>query len=132
MVQTPLLTDLWVTTTWKKYLQTIEDPACEKAKGYYYNSQMRIEMLPVGPSHADDNGILAILINLTGVVQGIPLKVLVNCSYRKVGIRECQPDLSYYVGDRARLAPQGNAIVNLDITPPPNLAIEIAATSLAG
>jgi len=35
------------------------------------------------------------------------------------------------VGDRATLAPQGRAIANLDDTPPPDLAIEIADSSLA-
>ncbi|UBF27440.1 hypothetical protein K9N68_05690 [Kovacikia minuta CCNUW1] len=52
MVQTPLRTDKWVVATWEEYLQAIEALACENAKGYYYNSQMRIEMLPVGPSRS--------------------------------------------------------------------------------
>lgn len=61
-----------------------------------------------------------------------------NCSYRKTGIREAQPDASYYVGDaalqplheRATLAPQGSTITNLDETPAPDLAIEVADSSL--
>ncbi len=52
------------------------------------------------------------------------------CSYRKPGVREAQPDVSYYLGERALLAPQGSSVVNLDQVPPPDLAIEIADTSL--
>ncbi|MFB2894602.1 Uma2 family endonuclease [Aerosakkonemataceae cyanobacterium BLCC-F50] len=53
------------------------------------------------------------------------------CSYQKTGVREAQPDISYYVGDRSQLAPTGSTVVNLDQFPPPDLAIEIADTSLA-
>lgn len=47
-----------------------------------------------------------------------------------MGVRECQPDASYYVGERAKLAPQGSSVVDLAQTPPPDLAIEVASTSL--
>jgi Uma2 family endonuclease len=47
-----------------------------------------------------------------------------------VGIRECQPDISYYVGDRTQNAPQSSAIVDLDESFPPDIVIEIADTSL--
>jgi Uma2 family endonuclease len=130
MLQTPLLMDTWVTATWEEYLENLEDPTCEKAKGYYYDGQMRLEMSPVGPDHANDNGILVVLINLFGIVKGLPLIGLINCSYRKPGKQECQPDLSYYIGERAQSAPKGNTIANLNTTQPPDLAIEIAATSL--
>jgi Uma2 family endonuclease len=39
--------------------------------------------------------------------------------------------LSYYIGDRVSFAPQGSSVVDLDSTPAPDLAIEIADTSLA-
>jgi Uma2 family endonuclease len=130
MLQTPLLMDTWVTATWEEYLQSLEDPAYGKAKGYYYDGQMRLEMSPFGPNHADDNSIIVVLINLFGIVKGLPLRGLVNCSYRKPGQQDCQPDLSYYIGERVQFAPKGNAIANLNQVPPPDLAIEIAATSL--
>lgn len=60
---------------------------------------MRVEMLPVGHDQARDDGTIALVVNLFGIANAIPLKVLPNCSYRKAGVSECQPDLSYYLGD---------------------------------
>ncbi|MBD2119395.1 Uma2 family endonuclease [Trichocoleus sp. FACHB-262] len=130
-VQTTLPTNIWVSATWEEYEQAIASPAYTKAKGYYHNGQMRIEMSPVGPNHATDNSLIDILVNLFGIAKGLPMRSLSNCSYRKRGVRECQPDLSYYIGDRASLSPQGSSVVDLDSTPAPDLAIEIADTSLA-
>lgn len=130
-LQTKLPTDTWVVATWDEYIQAIEDPVYEKAKCYYYNGQVRIEMPPVGPDHADDNGIVALLIYSFGIAKAIKMRVKVNCSYRKTGVRECQPDISYYIGERVKLAPTGSSVVNLDNNQPPDLAIEIADTSLS-
>lgn len=129
-LQTKLPTDTWVTASWDEYIQTIEDPVYTKAKGYYYNGQMRIEAMGVGPDHASDNNIIAFAVTLFCTLNRIPLKGLINCSYRKTGVRECQPDISYYIGDRVKLAPQGSSIVDLDALAAPDLAIEIADTSL--
>ena len=129
-LQTKLPTDTWVTATWDEYIRAIEDPAYAKAKGYYYNGQMRIEAMGVGPDHASDNHIIAFAITLFCTLNRIPLQGLINCSYRKTDVRECQPDISYYVGERVQLAPQGSSIADLDAIAPPDLAIEIADTSL--
>ena len=43
-LQIKLPTDTWVVASWDEYVQVIEDPAYEKAKGYYHNGQLRIEM----------------------------------------------------------------------------------------
>ncbi len=130
-LQTKLPTDTWVDCPWDEFIQVIEDPAYEKAKCYYHNGQSRIEMSPVGPNHSLDNGLIVILVNLFGIAKGIPLKLLINCSYRKPGVREAQPDASYYIGERVQLAPKGSSVANLDSNAPPDLAIEIADTSLA-
>lgn len=125
-----LSTDVWVVAPWDDYIQAIGDPVYEKARGYYYDGQLRIEMSPVGPDHSRNHTIILFAINLFGTIKGIPLNGLDNCTYRKVGVRECQPDASYYVGERAKLAPQGSSVVDLGQTPPPDLAIEVASTSL--
>lgn len=130
-LQTQIPTDAWVLATWDEYIQAIEDPAYEKAKGYYHNGQLRIEMPPVGPDHADDNGIMVVLVNLFGIAKGIRMRLKVNCSYRKTGVREAQPDASYYVGERVQLAPTGSSVVDLENNQPPDLAIEVADTSLS-
>jgi Uma2 family endonuclease len=130
-LQIKVPTDTWVVATWDEYIQAIEDPAYEKAKGYYHNGQLRIEMPPVGPDHADDNGIIVILIYNFAVAKRIRMRLKVNCSYRKPGLREVQPDASYYIGERVQLAPKGSSVVDLDNNDPPDLAIEIADTSLS-
>ncbi|WP_254567667.1 Uma2 family endonuclease [Oscillatoria sp. HE19RPO] len=131
LLKTEFLTDVWVTATWDEYLDTLENPAYPQAKGYYYNGQGKIEMSAVGCNHAEDNGMLALLVNLWGMAKSIPMRVQVNCTYRQSGKKECQPDLSYYIGDRVKLSPKGIAAVDLDKNSPPDLAIEIAVTSLA-
>ncbi len=130
-LQPKLSTDIWTNATWKQFLASVEDPDYAKAKGYYFNGQMKIETVGVGPDHAGDNGIIHVAVTLFCALKGIPLKGLINCSYRKTELREAQPDSSYYVADRTALAPQGGSIVNLDQSPPPDLAIEIADSSLS-
>lgn len=129
--QIQLPTDTWIDATWEEYIGAIAHPVYEKAKGYYHNGQLRIEMPPVGSEHARDNGIIVVAVNLFGIIKNIPLNLLVNCSYRKTGIRECQPDASYYIGERADLAPRGASIVDLNNNSAPDLVIEVANTSLA-
>jgi Uma2 family endonuclease len=129
-LQTSLLSETWIATPWDEYVQLIEDPAYAKAKGYYYQGHMRLEMLPVGFDHAKDHSVLAFAINLFTSLKNIPLTLVDSCSYRKTGLRECQPDLSCYIGNRANSIPSGTNIVNLDRYPAPDLAIEISKTTL--
>ena len=130
-LQTKLPTDTWVVATWDEYIQAIEDPAYEKAKGYYHNGHLRIEMPPVGSDHASDHTIIIFAVNLFATLKGIPLNGRDNCTYRKAGVQECQPDVSYHIGDRAQVIPWGTSIIDLDVYPLPDLVIEIANTSLA-
>lgn len=129
-LQTKLPTDTWVVASWDEYVQVIE-LAYEKAKGYYYNGQLRIEMSPIGSDHASDHTIIIFAVNLFATLKGIPVNGRDNCTYRKAGVQECQPDVSYYIGDNAQVIPWGTTIVNLDHYPPPDLVIEVANTSLA-
>ncbi|MEG3845860.1 Uma2 family endonuclease [Microcoleus sp. herbarium19] len=130
-LKTKLPTDTWVVATWEEFIAMADDPAYNKAKCYYRNGQMRIETMSVGPDHSRDNAIALFAINLFCTIKGISLNGLDNCSYRKTGVRECQPDLSYYIGTRSQLAPQGTSIASLDVTPPPDLVIEVADSTLA-
>lgn len=130
-LQTKFPTDSWVVASWDEYVQAIASPGHEEAKGYYHNGKLRIEMTPVGHDHASDNTVITLAVSLFGMVKSIPLKGLTNCTYRKLGTQEGQPDVSYYVGEKAQIIPWGTSIIDLDRYPPPDLAIEIAKTSLA-
>jgi Uma2 family endonuclease len=131
-LQTELPMDTWIVATWDEYTQAIANPIYQKAKGYYHDGQLRIEISPIGPDdHSRNHTIILFAVNLFGTIKAIPLNGLDNCTYRKEGIRECQPDVSYYIGEQAKLAPQGSSVVDLAQNPPPDLTIEVANTSLA-
>jgi Uma2 family endonuclease len=129
-LQEKLTTNTWIKTDWAKYISTIESPEHEQHQGYYYNGYMRIEDMPTGADHASDNGLIYLAITLFCMVKGIPIQGLIGCSYRKFGIRECQPDISFYIDNKANLSPTGKSVVNLDEQAIPNLVIEISNTTL--
>jgi Uma2 family endonuclease len=58
-LQTPIPTDTWVTATWDEYIQLVSNPIYDKAKCYYHQGQLRIEMPPVGHDHSSDNTVIS-------------------------------------------------------------------------
>lgn len=129
LVQIPI--DTWIAASWEEYLQTIEQPEYEKAKSYYHDRRFRIEITPLGHDHAADNTIANTAVALLCIAKSIPAKGLTNCTFRKAGVREAQPDLSYYLNENAEIVPWGTAIIDLDRFPAPDLVIEIANSSLS-
>ena len=127
---TKLASDTWITATWDEYIQATEDPQYQKAKFYYNQGKLRIEMVPLGHDHACDHTIIAYAINLYASLKGIDLNGSDHCPYRKTGHQDAQPDLSYYIGETVAAIPYGTSIVNLDQYPSPTLIVEIANTSL--
>lgn len=130
-LQIKIPSDRWISATWDEYIQTIENPIYAKAKSYYYQGKLRIEMSPVGHDHARDNTLIATAISIFCSLKNIDSNGLTNCTYRKIGLQEIQPDISYYLADNANIIPWGTSIIDLDTYPPPDLVIEIANTSLA-
>ncbi len=130
-IQTKIPTETWVAVSWDEYIQIIENPAYKKAKGYYYNGRMRIEMSALGNDHSLDHALVILAVSNYAAIKGIPMNGRDNCTYRKTGCTESQPDVSYYIGDNADAIPYSTSIISLDEFPPPNLVIEVANTSLA-
>jgi Uma2 family endonuclease len=126
-----LVINTWAIATWDEFLKNIENPAHVKAKGYYHNGKYRIEMTPIGNEHSQDHSIINHVVYLYATLRNIPLTGKDNCSYRQVGLKEFQPDLSYYVGNNANAIPWGVGVVDLNEYPVPDLVIEVANTSLA-
>ena len=124
-------TETWVDSSWDNYLQVLETLPDEKGKSYYYHQQYRIEMSPLGNSHASDHSLINYIVHLYGTLKGIELNGKDNPTLRKPNFREAQPDLAFYVGKNANVIPWGTSIINLDQYPAPNLVIEIASSSLA-
>lgn len=130
-LQTQIPTETWVQATWEEYLKIIEDPAYEKAKTYYHNGELRIEMSPLGNPHSRDHSIIIYAVHLFASIKGIDLDGHDNCTYRKTGLSEAQPDASFYIAENAEIISWETNIIDLDIYPPPTLVIEVANTSLA-
>lgn len=130
-LQVKLATDTWVNATWDEYLTVISDPIYEKAKGYYFKGRMRLEMSPLGLPHSRDHFIIIAAIALFASIRNLDLNGHDNCSYRKAGCSEMQPDASFYIGANAEIVPWDATIIDLDIYPTPDLVIEVAYSSLA-
>ena len=130
-IKTKLPIDEWVTATWDEYLQIIANPQLEKAKSYYHDGQLRIEMTPQGYDHSYDNFSIGYAVALFSAIKGIPISGVTNCSFRKTGEEEAQPDLAFYLGNHAEIIPPDTSLVDLDVYLPPDLVIEIAKTSLS-
>ncbi len=126
-----LPTDTWVNATWEEYLQAADEPAHEKAKGYYHNGRMRLELSPLGNPHSRDHATVIGALYMFAGLKNINLDVHDNCTYRKTGYEEAQPDASFYVGSNAEVVPWETTIINLDTDPAPDLVIEVAYSSLA-
>lgn len=67
------VTNAWVPASWNEFVRLTDDPAYAKAKGYYFNQQMKIETVGVGPDHAGDNGIIHVAITLFCALRGARL-----------------------------------------------------------
>jgi Uma2 family endonuclease len=123
--------ETWVPATWDEYLRALKNSSQVKSKGYYTHGRMQVDMqLPISFDHGNTHGIIALAINLYGILKGIPFTVLDNCSFRKTAEVEFQPDLAYYVGSQATAIPSGTGIIHLETYPVPNLVVEVAKSSL--
>jgi Uma2 family endonuclease len=128
-LQTRPRTDTWLIADWDDYVRILENPLYEKVKGYYYKGHMRLEMLPVSFDHGSDHVVIIFAVNLFTAIKGIAATGLDTTTLRKTGVRDCQPDVSYYLGRYAQAIPRGTGIVDLDRYPAPNLVIEVAKSS---
>jgi Uma2 family endonuclease len=127
-----LATDDWVQGTWEEFLVLYNRPDLEQAKFYYDNGWMRIETMPTGVGHGQDNALLSLVVSLFGMVKKTRLKTYVGLSLRKEGLKECQPDLAFYIAEDIPdpLPPKTTEPLAVDQYGAPTLAIEISASTL--
>ncbi|MBF2055921.1 MAG: Uma2 family endonuclease [Cyanobacterium sp. T60_A2020_053] len=130
LLQEKIASDTWIDSTWDEFIHATENPDYQQGKFYFYQQKLRIEMPPLGNDHASDQSIINTAIYLYVLSKNIEMNAKDNCSYRKLGYYEAQPDLSYYLQERVNAIPYGTSIINLDKFSPPTLVIEIANTSL--
>lgn len=125
-----LVTDTWVKASWEEFLALGESPELAKARFYYDNGSMRVETMPIGSGHSQDNTLLSQIVSLYGTVKHIRIKGFTNGSFRKPSVRECQPDMAFYIGADFRIPPKTSAPIDVNEFGAPRLVIEIASTSL--
>ena len=128
--QPAIQTDRWLPMDWETFRRESENPSVKDAKCYYYQEHGRFELLPVGRGHGTDHSVVNYAIMLFCAMNAIPLRLLDNCSYRKEGYDECQPDLSAYLRASVKQISATGGVINLDKSPVPDLAVEVANTSL--
>lgn len=125
------VTDTWVKATWEEFMALAYDSAYKTGKAYYNRGKARIEMTPLGWNYAEDNSIISTLVVLFCALNRIPVRELTNCSLRKTGIGEAQPDISFYIASLDNLPPRSNSPIDLSQYSPPALVVEMAASSLS-
>ncbi|MFM7600961.1 MAG: Uma2 family endonuclease [Pseudanabaena sp.] len=131
LLQTKPLLETWLPASWQEFVDLADAPDSQKLKSYYYNGRMRFEPMTTGSDHSKDHMTTTMGVGLFASLQGIPINGHNECSYRKKGYTEFQPDASYYVGVNADVIPWGTRIIDLDQYPLPDLVIEISDTSFA-
>jgi Uma2 family endonuclease len=92
---------------------------------------MRIEMAALGPLHGREDFIISKLITLFATLQNIRSVGLTHTSFRQLGIQDAQPDIAFYLGSAFQLPPRDNQPINVSHYGPPQLAVEIASTTLS-
>lgn len=129
-----VITNTWVKATWEEFAAISQDPKYSEniaTKFYFDNGWMRIEDMGIGSAHGRDNLLLAAVINVYGMVKDINYISFAGSNLQKIGERECQPDLTYYIGDDIACPVKNNQPISIDTYGPPALAIEISASTLA-
>jgi Uma2 family endonuclease len=124
-------TDTWVAAGWEDLLALANNPEYEKARFYYDQGCIRIETMPIGPSHARDNSVVSNAINFFATLKNIRIVEFTGGSFRKSGVQESQPDLSFYIGSAFQIPPRSNTPIDVGVFDPPTLVIEIASTTLS-
>jgi Uma2 family endonuclease len=126
-----ILTDTWVKATWDEFLAVTNSSGYQDGRAYFDAGYMRIEMAALGAGHGRQNAVALKVADIFAALHNIRLIEFLNCSFRQVGERECQPDVAFYIGEGFQLPPQNNTPINIELFGPPTLAIEIGASSLS-
>ena len=124
-------TDNWVKGSWDEFLALTNEAKYEKAKFYYYQGYMRVEMSPVGPRHGRQNSIIPYVVAYFAAIRNILFVEFSNTSFRKAGLDEFQPDVAFYIGSDLKIPDDSDSPVDLNQYDPPTLVVEIAASSLS-
>ena len=122
-------TDTWVKATWEAFVALMAAPQYDEGRGYFDHSSMRIEMAPLGAGHGRQNTVLSQLVILYGALRNLRIAGFTNCSFHKIGVQGCQPDMAFYIGVDFQLPPQNNSPIDVNVFGAPTLVIEIGGST---
>ncbi len=135
-----LVTDDWVRSTWDKFVELCDPsrvsqgdrPDLEKAKFYYDDGWMRVERVPTSAGHGHFHMLLSQVVSLFGMFKTVRIKGFTGGSFRRTGLKECQPDLAFYIAEEIPnpFPPKTTEPIDVEKFGAPTLAIEISASTL--
>ena len=83
-----IVTDEWVPTDWKEFCALYERSDLKDARFYYDAGQMRIETMPIGSAHGQDNLALSTVLSFYGTLKNIDFVAsFAGTNFRKAGER---------------------------------------------
>lgn len=124
-------TDTWVKASWEEFLAFVEDSQYAEGRFYYDEGYMRIEMAALGAAYGHDNSIVSTVVVIYAALKKIRIQEFTNTSFRKIGVRESQPDIAFYIGEDFQFPPQSNSPVDTNELGAPTLVIEIGSSTFA-
>jgi Uma2 family endonuclease len=123
----------WQPATWEDYLAYYDNPAFERARLFFNQGCLFIDMTPEGIEHASTNDLFTMLFVLWFSRRPEQtFSSLGRCSIEKPNKKVCQPDLVLYTGAGAPgWQPGERRCIDLTQWRVPDLVGEISDTTLA-
>ncbi|MEG3906353.1 Uma2 family endonuclease [Microcoleus sp. w1-18aA5] len=123
----------WQAATWEDYVAACEDPSLEKARIFFYEGYLWIDMGNEGPQHARFNDLFTIIFFVWFTTKiGQTFDSLSGCVIEKPKVGAGAPDKVLYIGGDFHQWQKGKPRrINLNQSRVPDLVGEIADTTLA-
>ncbi|MEG4033942.1 Uma2 family endonuclease [Microcoleus sp. S36b_A4] len=123
----------WQAATWEDYVAACEDPSLEKARIFFYEGYLWIDMGNEGPQHARFNDLFTIIFFVWFTTKiGQTFDSLSGCVIEKPKVGAGAPDKVLYIGGDFHQWQKGEPRrINLNQSQVPDLVGEIADTTLA-
>jgi Uma2 family endonuclease len=130
----PVIIDRQQSATWEEYLHRVENPHSQLERVFFYLGAMWVEdMGNEGINHARFNKLFTLIFGFWFArLENIKFDLLGGCVLEKPPYQGAAPDEVVYIGGNApRYQPGESRRVNLNQWRVPDLAVEIADTTLA-
>jgi Uma2 family endonuclease len=130
----PVIIDRQQSATWDDYLHRVENPQSELERGFFNGGVMWVEdMGNEGINHARFNKLFTLIFGFWFArLENVKFELLGGCVLEKAPERGAAPDEVVYIGGNAPRYQSGEPRrVNLNKWRVPDLAVEIADTTLA-